>query len=177
MSIIKEYYPYIRKDINDVLEYVFPAVLVGIILGGIVFAGYRIVTHKWNLKKLLVYFLFGSYVSTVVQIAYLSRQPGSRTDVAFGLWDTWGTTIQAHAYVVENIMMYIPFGMLFPLLGKYPRLLCIPVAACSSIVLEGMQYISQRGFCQLDDVITNIIGTCIGYLIFNIICLIKKVVK
>ena len=32
------------------------------------------------------------------------------------LFSTWGDTIRSHAYVVENVMMLIPYGLLLSLL-------------------------------------------------------------
>lgn len=171
MELTKVYYPYLLKDIEEITGYILPGVLIGIVCATIILIGYRFFTHKWKWSKFVSFLLFVSYVAIVIQIAYLSRQPGSRTDVSFGLGDTWGTTLQTHAYVIENIIMFIPFGIIFPMLGKYPRWFCIPTAICSSVALEGIQYLTERGFCQLDDVVTNVIGACIGYAIFLIVYL------
>lgn len=177
LSLIEEYYPYLQKDIGEILGYILPGLEIGIVGAVIVLIGCRIFIHEWNWRKAIAYFLFVSYVAIVIQIAYLSRQPGSRTDVAFGLGDTWGTTIQAHAYVIENIIMFIPFGLVFPLLGKKAKWICLPLAILSSCALEGMQYITGRGYCQLDDVITNVIGAFIGYVVFMLVYLMIIIIR
>ena len=164
-----EYYPYLQKDMSEVMEYIPLGIVMGAIASFLIVIGYYLMTQRWQWEKLFIFFLFITYVAVVIQIAYLSRPPGSRTDVAWGLGDTWGTTIQAHAYVIENVMMFIPFGILFPMLGRIARTYCIPAAICSSMVLEGMQYITQRGYCQLDDIVTNVIGACIGYIFFYLV--------
>lgn len=87
------------------------------------------------MKKYIHVFLFVTYIVVVVQIAFLSRSPGSRTDVAFGLEDTWGTTVQEHAYVIENMLMFIHFGVIYPVFGKIATYSCIPIAICASALL------------------------------------------
>ena len=162
-EMIKEYLPYLQKDIGDILGYIPLGIMIGMAGMITVMIVIRLYSGKWQWKRMLPYSLFLAYIVIVIQIAYLSREPGSRTDVALGLGDTWGETLQARAYVIENVIMFMPFGLLFPLLGKAAMIGCIPVAVCSSVALEGMQYFTQRGYCQLDDVVTNSMGAVIGY--------------
>ncbi len=168
-QLIIEYEPYLKNDLSDVIPYVIPGLCAGVVCLVMSLIIIKIATKKWNWKKAVLCFFFCTYVAVVIQIAYLSREPGSRTDVAFGLWDTWGTTLQAHAYVIENVMMFIPFGFLFPMFGKWARYGCMPLAVLASMAIEGMQYLSKRGYCQLDDVVTNTMGAVIGYLVFLLI--------
>lgn len=64
--------------------------------------------------------------------------------------------------------MFIPFGTLFPMFGKFFShiLVALPVAAACSICIEALQLKYQLGFCQIDDVAANPVGFLIGYLIF-----------
>lgn len=168
-QLVTEYYPYLKIDLSEVVPYMIPGMYVGFVGAILFFLLVKIVTKKWNWEKSILFFFFCTYVAVVIQIAYLSREPGSRTDVAFGLWDTWGITLQDHAYVIENVMMFIPFGFLFPMFGKRARYSCMPLAVLASMAIEGMQYLSKRGYCQLDDVVTNTMGAGIGYLVFLLI--------
>lgn len=177
MNLMEEYYPYLQGDMDNVIEYFPIGLVIGLTCWIIIMALYRIITGKCSWKKSIRYFLFITYIAIVIQIAYLSRVPGSRVDVTLGFGDTWGSTLQAHAYVIENVMMFVPFGMLFPILGRTARYTCIPVAVCSSIALEGMQYITQRGYCQLDDVVANSIGAGIGYMITLLIYALYRMIK
>ena len=31
------------------------------------------------------------------------------------------------------------------------------------MMIEGMQLVTERGYCQLDDVVMNTLGGCLGY--------------
>lgn len=111
---------------------------------------------------------FTAYMYTLVMIVYYSREPGSRTGVAdMVLWSTWGMTLQMHAYFIENIVLFIPFGLLFPLVFKnWMKWFTIPVGALISAAIEYTQLITGRGYCQLDDFVTNTAGAAIGFFIY-----------
>ena len=108
---------------------------------------------------------FVAYMYTLIMIVYYSREPGSRTGVAdMVLWSTWGMTLQMHAYFIENIVLFIPFGLLFPLVFKnWMRWFTIPVGAFISAAIEYTQLVTGRGYCQLDDF-------AIGFFIYLILC-------
>lgn len=116
------------------------------------------------------------YVVVILKLAYFSREPGSRTGVDMTLFETWGTTAVAHAYVVENILMFLPFGILFPFTFRMMRspIICVMTAFVCSVGIEAMQFITQRGHCQLDDVVMNTLGAYIGWGIYKGINWIRK---
>ncbi len=177
MKWIQEYYPYLQSDIEDVLGYIPASIITGALGTLVILILYRIGTGSWQWKKGFCYLLFLTYLMAVVQITYLSRLPGSRTGIELGLGATWGTTVQAHSYVIENVLLFVPFGILFPMLGRVPKRICIPVAILVSSFIEGMQYLTQRGFCQLDDVVANSLGAIIGYMIIILLKRLQKIMK
>jgi len=67
--------------------------------------------------------------------------------------------------LILNILMFVPFGILLPLLSdKFKRLwkiVCIGFAA--SVLIESVQFMTGRGQASTDDVITNTLGALIGY--------------
>ena len=44
----------------------------------------------------------------------------------------------------------------------------------TSLLIETLQLVTGRGFFQIDDILTNALGTVIGYLVFRIISLFRK---
>ena len=120
--------------------------------------------RKWIL------FLCVVYIVVLLNMAFFSREPGSRTEIDLTLFGTWGTTTVAHAYVIENIIMFIPFGFLFPLGIRFFRnpILCMISGFVFSVCIEIMQLLTERGHCQLDDIVTNTLGTGIGVLCYYI---------
>ena len=113
--------------------------------------------------------LFVIYLWMLVMIVFFCREPGSRMGTDFRFMGTWGTTMQDHAWVIENIFLFLPFGFLFPVwLPKKKTAWTIPVGFLCSVAIEYCQLRTGRGFCQLDDVIMNTLGAVIGFLCWKI---------
>lgn len=131
--------------------------------------------------RALTLFLLLTYTYITLQFAFFSRPPGSRSTISLIPGATWGTTLQSHAYVIENILMTIPLGILLPALwpGKSSlRTLakCLSITLACSVALETAQFLTQRGHCQTDDVLANVAGAFIGWMLFYIGSKIKAAV-
>ncbi len=132
-------------------------------------------THIWNS---MVWFLLGVYLAVMFVTVFLSREPGSRQGIDMTLFGTWGETPQAHAFVIENILLFVPFGILYPLAvsttDRKPDLrkkigwekFIVLLGFLISVGIETVQLISERGYCQLDDVLMNTLGALVGYVVF-----------
>lgn len=127
------------------------------------------VSPRAAVQKDLVHFLIIVYAGVLLKLAFFSREPGSRTGISLLPFETWGTTEIAHAFFIENILMFIPLGVLLPLASARFRkpAVCILSGLLCSTCLELMQLITQRGFCQLDDIMTNTLGTATGFVLFS----------
>ena len=64
-----------------------------------------------------------------------------------------------------NIIMFLPLGFLLPELWQRFRqfLPCIGAVAGIMTCVELIQLFTLRGFCEVDDVILNVLGGAIGY--------------
>lgn len=120
-------------------------------------------------SRLTAWTIFLSYILVIFHTVFLSRESGSREAVSLFPFETWGHTLYAHAYFIENIIMFIPFGILLPILFKRIRrvLNCVGLGFLNSCVIEIAQFVTRRGYLQLDDVITNTVGALIGWLIWR----------
>ncbi len=68
------------------------------------------------------------------------------------------------ANVLGNILLFVPMGILLPVVFKGCRrwFQVIPAGAAASIVIESIQYFFGRS-ADIDDVILNTLGTAAGY--------------
>jgi len=69
-----------------------------------------------------------------------------------------------------NIVWFIPFGFLLPMLLKNSSFL--KTAACGfmfSFAIETTQFFTYKGVAELDDLILNTLGAAIGYLFFKLL--------
>lgn len=119
-------------------------------------------------SQLLLYLLF-FYLAFVLYLTVLSRPPGSRTEVDLMPFATISVRAAGNVYAAENILLFIPFGILYRLIpltvnraGK-----CLLSGFMLSVAIETVQFITGRGYLQTDDVILNVFGCFIGYIIWN----------
>jgi glycopeptide antibiotics resistance protein len=126
---------------------------------------------KTSFRYKLLIFSFSIYLILVLYITILSRPPGSRDSVDLTLFGTVGNNIYANSYVVENILLFIPFGLFLPGLGRKLKLFrnCLLLGVLCSVSIESIQFLTKRGYFQLDDILMNALGTVIGYIIYKII--------
>lgn len=169
------------KDMAEPLRYLPGAVLLGLfcVAAAAVFydAGSRRRTDdtsfagesrnlRRNFLRILVLFFFLVYLAVMLQLAFFSRPPGSRSAVNLTFLGTWGRSAQGNAYVVENVFLFIPWGILLTLLIRPFQkngFFCALSGFAASCTLETAQYLTQRGFCQLDDVVMNTLGAFVGW--------------
>lgn len=152
-------------DFRQPISYLLPAIIITM-AGMLIYKIYK--KEKARIFPYRVFLLI--YIEILLQTAFFSREPGSRKQIDLHLFGTWGQTAIAHAYFMENIIMFIPFGVLVPMVFKRMRNLrfCVFVGFVCSCGIELSQLITQRGYCQLDDVVTNTAGMLIGWIIWNI---------
>ena len=115
-------------------------------------------------RKNILKFCFITYLVVVLFIALFSREPGSRDMISLIPFSTFGSTAQSHAYVIENIIMFIPFGILLPLLWERMRNICfcLLVSFITSLTIETIQVITTMGYWHTDDLITNFLAALVG---------------
>lgn len=133
--------------------------------------GLRRKTSRLFWWRLLVGFFFSVYIYCVLQLTILSREPGNYGGIDWRFLIRWNENDSQKAFLLANIIMFIPFGVLFPMFGKTVThiLVSLPVAVICSICIESIQLKYQLGFCQLDDVAANSAGFLIGFFIFLIL--------
>lgn len=149
-----------------------------------------------QVKKPIFNLIFIIYVIGNLYTTILSRAPGSHTQVEMELLRTLRTafsldyglsgTLQhilsdgfpAGIRVVSlaplkgaalNVLLYLPVGYLlryvFPRLkGWHVIVIGMAASACTEII----QWIFQLGWCDIDDVMYNTIGTLLGQILYSV---------
>lgn len=156
----------IIMDFRQPISYLFPAIIITM-AGVLVFKIYK--KGKGRIRFSCILFII--YIEILMQTAFFSREPGSRQQIDLNLFGTWGQTAIAHAYFIENIIMFIPFGLLAPMVFERMRKVrfCVFIGFLCSCGIELSQLITQRGYCQLDDVVTNTVGMLVGWGIWKML--------
>lgn len=122
---------------------------------------------KWTFWcRLFPFFIFIIYVYCLLQVTILSREQGNFGGIDWRIFARWSENDSEKAFVIMNILMFIPFGILFPMFGKWAGHILIswPIATMCSIGIEMTQLKYQIGACQFEDIVTNSSGFLIGFL-------------
>lgn len=139
------------------LVFLIPAIML---LQGIVFREYRF-------SKLIRNLLFASYIAAVFTVTGIPTIYTLRADPQFHLiplidmfqspWDYLRNTLL-------NILLFVPMGFLAFLNWEEYRSLksVLRMGLAVSVMIELLQLFTFR-LTDLDDVITNTLGACIGY--------------
>lgn len=160
--------PYIYEDLKEACQNLPASLAAGCGAAVLAFFFQRIRRRRLPIVPI---FLWAAYLEQLLWLVYLTRVPGSRRSLDLGLFDTVSRSAQGNSYVAENVLLFLPFGVLFPLLFRFRRRRSFRFPACllsaflCSAGIETVQYLTARGYSQLDDVITNVTGAIIGYFI------------
>lgn len=136
---------------------------------------------RW--PRAMLWILAAAWVFAVVYFAFLIRQPGEHGGVntqpfwevrrAFRLLGPSifdGIRIASRTVfmdIVLNILLFVPFGMMLPVLfPRMRRIFVVPLGFLGSVCIEGFQYITHLGMADVDDLINNTIGTLLGLIIY-----------
>ncbi|MDO4554634.1 MAG: VanZ family protein [Lachnospiraceae bacterium] len=157
----------IIHDIKETIQYLPVSILAGF-FSFFLIPYYR--RRPCGRRELAAFFGLVVFISLILQIAFFSREPGSRDGIDLILFSTWGDNAVSKAYVVENVLLFIPLGILLPLAvpfcqrGWWSAFFCL-FLSCG---LEFFQMVTGRGFCQIDDLWTNVLGGMAGFWIYRI---------
>ena len=133
---------------------------------------------------LMVYLLFlqrgrspifgGGYVNTM--LANLNLCPGAEIQRFLRVWNDPMYHRAAVVNLVGNIIMFIPLGFCLPWANAPLRRFwkTLLVAAGIIILVEAVQLVTLLGRCDVDDLILNLIGVTVGYLLWKMTALLVK---
>lgn len=169
---------YIIKDLTAVSSFLPHGIVAGIIIVLVlsVINDRRVRRQKKPFSVVAVTVLL-MYMFIMLCITFLSRESGSSNGIDMELFSTWSINTRNKALVIENVLLFIPYGFLFPLAVKSYRSFfsVMLVGIVTSLGIECMQLVTGRGFFQVDDILTNTLGSVVGYIIFKMFyCIIMK---
>ncbi|WP_339149063.1 MULTISPECIES: VanZ family protein [unclassified Sutcliffiella] len=166
------------EEITGILSRYFELALIAVVVIGAVLAvGYFFVYRKLlggkkrlSIKRWLVGGMFTGYIIMVLGVTFLSRGPGFENEMNLSLFysyrDAWYTfSVRPWQFVILNIVMFVPLGILLPLL--HPRFQkaawTLGASFLFTLFIESTQYVTKFGRFVVDDLFNNFIGGVIGY--------------
>ncbi|WP_085521162.1 VanZ family protein [Tuberibacillus sp. Marseille-P3662] len=73
--------------------------------------------------------------------------------------------------ILGNVALFVPFGLLVPLIFKSvrPFIISFIIAFGSSLLIEAMQFEFAKRIFDIDDILLNTIGAVLGWILFKIL--------
>jgi glycopeptide antibiotics resistance protein len=166
-------------DLRETLQFLPYGLLAGLFLVGLL-ALVNQYREKKGKKPLQVfpYAALATYIVIILCITFFSRETGSRKGINLDLFSTWGINKRNDAYVVENVLLFIPYG--FFCAWAFPAVRELAVGCflflCTSTGIETLQLLTQRGFFEIDDILTNVAGGFAGLFLFSCCMVLYRVI-
>lgn len=164
---------YVLYELRNSIALIIPA---GILAAIVILVSYLLFKKKYKGDKkfpfgrIFLYLLFVGYLLIVVYATFLRGYGGYRRELNLHLFRAWreawnNFSAKNWLNVLLNIAMFVPLGILLPLLGKKLRkwYLTIPAGFAVSLVIELLQLWLGRGICDVDDLFCNTLGAMTGY--------------
>ena len=162
---------YIIKDLTGALRYL----PVGLTIGGVVFLLLFLINRRMRKKNrqpipVAALTCLWFYMTIMLCITVWFRESSGTSKIDMELWSTWGINNRNNALVVENVLLFVPYGFLLPWVYERARgfLRTGFWGLSSSVYVEILQLVTGRGYFQIDDILANTLGTLIGFLIFSL---------
>ena len=113
----------------------------------------------------------GFYIAILIQMGVISRTPGSVNEMVWIPFQTSGGSSLIVLYSLANLVIFIPFGILVPKVfrGINSVWAMALVTLMTSVLIEIVQFMLACGYSEVEDVIMNVAGGVIGYLIIKFI--------
>lgn len=113
---------------------------------------------------------FWTYLLIIFCLTLLSREQGSTSKIDLEIGSTLRINARNNAYVVENILLFMPYGFCLAWrFGDRKRwLINILLGFITTLAVEYTQLMTGRGVFQIDDILTNALGCLLGLVVYGI---------
>lgn len=149
----------------------------------------RIKIHKNEtrntIKTDIIYgVILSVYVALLISWTVLNRSIGEEFQIKpLPFWsykellENWNSNLAIQ--IINNIVVFIPWGILFPLISKNMQKFywSVSSACVFSGLIEVVQLVFKCGLFEFDDIFHNTIGTIIGYLIWRNVSIFVHYIK
>lgn len=173
---------FLRMVLHELQEAIGQAIVVLLLAVGI--AVYTYAKHKdryqrkqsFSFKRAVLWIIFSCYL-TIVLYATNGRLGGmGSSGFSFHIFRSWreawnNYSVTGWLNVLLNIVMMIPYGIFVPMLFKRCNqwISMLLIACITALSIESIQYLAGNGIFDIDDLLTNTLGSMIGYHLLRII--------
>lgn len=164
------------EDIYDYFYINFYRIPKEVYIGQLVFFFVGIIAlvlvARRNLLRNIAVILFIEYVFLLYLTTVVYRVPKAICDYnltpfwSFDLINEGGDLV--YLPILLNIIVFVPIGFLLGLTIKKPALMVMLMGVIISVSIEILQFLLNKGFAEVDDIILNTLGCYIGFLFYKV---------
>ena len=124
---------------------------------------------KWDFRRRIGLSLLVPCAFLILIVTVFTRDPSEEARIVLEPFRTYRQYFEDEFTWFEiraNVLLFIPIGFFLPIVIKKPVWLPLLCILGFSITIEFIQWITHRGLCETDDVISNSIGSLIGFGLF-----------
>lgn len=163
----------IKSTIHGVVDFTLPMIIISIVI----MVSVRLTYLIKNKQKIVVYeellmLCFAIYILCLFQVVTFQDDVSWSSNNFIPFKEIMRYNISSHLFlknVVGNMLMFFPFGLFISYYLKLERPhLTILLTVIASLAIETVQMCIGRVF-DVDDILLNVIGGLVGYVIYNII--------
>ena len=170
-------FKYLIQDLRWALSYLPYGMLAAGVL--FVFFSARNVSRMKQGKEtspIMASVSFCTYLLIIFCLTLLSREQGSTNKIDLEIGSTLRINARNNAYVVENILLFIPYGFCLAWrFGSKKRWLAnILIGLLTTFAVEYIQLLTGRGVFQIDDIVTNALGCVLGLVCYAVYGMMAK---
>jgi len=123
-------------------------------------------------KSILKYIVFIIYVLIVLKLTIFRETTLEQRAINLTLFTDLvnvyktGTTWQFVRLFFGNILWFVPWGFMIPIMKKSDLGFAVTTGFLFSFTIELLQYFFKKGLFEIDDLILNTAGVLLGYLLY-----------
>ena len=118
----------------------------------------------------MLWLLFGQRIGDRVTVGSVNLVPFETLKLYRDLLSNDSKNLVRHAFInlVGNVVLFVPFGWFLPRIWNKFRgfFLVLLVVFIAVILVETLQYFTGLGSCDVDDLILNVPGAMLGYVVW-----------
>ena len=164
---------------NTIGEYLIVGLITMILLSLLYFIGYYFIYKRIfrgnkyiDIKKAFIIKAFIAYILMVLFATLFGRFSDTLGGINFELFSSYKRAFSTSSIflwrdIALNILMFIPLGLLLPLLSKvfYKPYFTLLLSFSLTLGIEIVQLTTKIGAFDVDDIFNNFLGAVIGYCI------------
>lgn len=129
---------------------------------------FTLVSRQAQNERIAFLIPFRSY--PVVHQNYLDNVAAASKDGIVTVLERVRSFLYAYNWLILNVLLFIPYGILtLMIFRKAKRAKLFFYGVLTSAIIELIQYLSRLGCFDIDDLIHNGIGICVGCLLANLL--------